>query len=176
MLLQNVTAESITKMHTLLPNIVNGITSLGKEFLLIEIVRKVLQTLPNKWKPKMMAIEEAKDIKTLSLEDLSGSQLILEMVLEDGEEEKPKKIEAFQVEEKKENEKPHEENDEEFTLLTRKFKTFLKNRCNAKKEESREEGSGQYFNFNKFGHLARIRRLLPLLSNAFKIGIGAVLS
>ena len=36
-------------------------------------MKKILRRLPAKWKPKVTAIEEARDINTLSLEDLISS-------------------------------------------------------------------------------------------------------
>ena len=109
----------------------------------------------------MTAIEETKDIKTLSLEDLIGLLLTHEMVLKDEEDKNPQKTVALQVADKKEKEQPLEEDDEEFALITRKFKMFLKNHCNAKKEESREEELLRCFNCNKVGHLASNCQVKP---------------
>jgi len=62
-----------------------------------EIVRKILWCLPkNKWGPKVTAIEEAQDLKTLALDDLIGKLLTYEIHLqEDEEESQPKRGIAF---------------------------------------------------------------------------------
>ena len=46
-------------------DITNNLKSLGKMYIKEEMVRKILRCLPkNKWGPKVIAIEEAQDLKT----------------------------------------------------------------------------------------------------------------
>ena len=44
--------------------------SLGKTFTTEELVRKILRFLSRSWEAKVTAIQEAKDLKTLSLDEL----------------------------------------------------------------------------------------------------------
>ncbi|GJW59908.1 putative ribonuclease H-like domain-containing protein [Tanacetum coccineum] len=44
--------------------------------------RKFLRALPSKWRPKVMAIEESKDLSKLSLDELVGNLKVYEVVLE----------------------------------------------------------------------------------------------
>ncbi|GAV74452.1 zf-CCHC domain-containing protein/UBN2 domain-containing protein, partial [Cephalotus follicularis] len=53
--------------------IVNSLKNLGKNYSNQELVRKILRCLPRSWTPKVMAIEEAKDLSTPPLEQLVGS-------------------------------------------------------------------------------------------------------
>ncbi|GKF17705.1 hypothetical protein Tco_0062623 [Tanacetum coccineum] len=44
-------------------------------------VRKFLRALPMKWRAKVMAIEEAKDLATIPLDELIGKLQVYEMIL-----------------------------------------------------------------------------------------------
>ncbi|GAV73884.1 zf-CCHC domain-containing protein/UBN2 domain-containing protein, partial [Cephalotus follicularis] len=81
-------------------NIINSLQSLNKCYTNSEMVRKILRCLPKSWMPKVTAIEEAKDLNTLPLEELLGSLMTHEMTIknhEDDEEQekKKKKVIAF---------------------------------------------------------------------------------
>ncbi|GAV81614.1 UBN2 domain-containing protein [Cephalotus follicularis] len=51
------------------------------------MVRKILRCLPKSWMPKVTAIEEAKDLNTLPLEELLGSLITHEMTIKNHEDE-----------------------------------------------------------------------------------------
>jgi hypothetical protein len=44
-------------------------------------MRKIMRSLPARWKPKVTAIEEAKDLNTLSVEDFISSLKVHEIGL-----------------------------------------------------------------------------------------------
>jgi len=46
---------------------------LRKSFTIEELVRKILRFLPHSWEAKVMAIQEAKDMNKLSLDELIGN-------------------------------------------------------------------------------------------------------
>ncbi|GAV71562.1 UBN2 domain-containing protein, partial [Cephalotus follicularis] len=93
-----------------------------------ELVRKILRCFPKSWTPKVTPIKEAKDLTTLPLEQLLGSLITHETIMENHESEatKKKKNVAFSAS-KEENEDVSDE-DEEMALITRKFKKFLPNK------------------------------------------------
>ncbi|GAV78446.1 zf-CCHC domain-containing protein/UBN2 domain-containing protein, partial [Cephalotus follicularis] len=62
--------ECISDMFTRFTTIVNSLKNLGKSYPNQELVRKILRCLPKSWNPKVTAIEEAKDLSTLPLEQL----------------------------------------------------------------------------------------------------------
>jgi hypothetical protein len=51
-------------------------------------VKKILRSLPAKWRPKVTAIQEAKDLDTLSLEGLISSLMSHEIELASDEPQK----------------------------------------------------------------------------------------
>jgi len=48
----------------------NELKSLGKSFTTEELVRKILRFLPHSWEAKVTAIQEAKDMKKITLDEL----------------------------------------------------------------------------------------------------------
>jgi len=61
--------ETIMDMYTQFTHITNELKFLGKTFATEELVRKILRFLPRNWEAKVTAIQEGKDLKTLSLDD-----------------------------------------------------------------------------------------------------------
>ncbi|GAV79654.1 UBN2 domain-containing protein, partial [Cephalotus follicularis] len=70
--------EDIKSMFTRFTNIINALQSLDKTFSNSELVRKILRCLPRSWMPKITAIEKAKNLSILPLEDLLGSLMTYE--------------------------------------------------------------------------------------------------
>ena len=57
--------ETIVEMITRFINIVNGIEALGKTYKELEMVMKILRSLPSKWDANVIVIQEAKDLTKL---------------------------------------------------------------------------------------------------------------
>lgn len=60
-------------------NIINGLKVLGQTYANKEIVKKILNSLPNSWEAKVTTIKEIKDLDTLSLDKFIRSLLTYEM-------------------------------------------------------------------------------------------------
>ncbi|XP_038974886.1 uncharacterized protein LOC120106086 [Phoenix dactylifera] len=100
-----------------------------------DLVRKILRSLPRTWEAKVTAIQEAKDLSILPLEELLGSlmthELTMNQHLED-ESQKRKGI-AFKASTQKEcNESSDEGEDEsendDIALFAKKFSKFMRRR------------------------------------------------
>lgn len=76
--------ESISEMFYKFTNIINALKSLGKSYTNGELVRKILRSLPNEWEAKVTAIQEAKDLTKLGIEELLGSLMAHELSMMDG--------------------------------------------------------------------------------------------
>jgi len=63
--------ESIEAMYSRFQTLVSGLQILKKSYVAYDHVNKILRSLPARWRPKVTAIEEAKDLNTLSVEDWS---------------------------------------------------------------------------------------------------------
>ena len=90
--------ETITDMYTRFTDIVNNLKNLGKAYTDFELCKKVLCSLPRSWEAKVIAIQEAKDLTSLRLEELLDSLMTYELTLNylDKEETKKKKIHSLE--------------------------------------------------------------------------------
>ncbi|XP_059066273.1 uncharacterized protein LOC131857603 [Cryptomeria japonica] len=89
--------EDIAAYFLRVDEIVNAITALGEEVKDTLVVQKLLRTLTMKFDPKVSAIEEMKDLKTLTKDELFGILTAYEMRTED----KPSQKEvAFKISKK----------------------------------------------------------------------------
>ena len=55
-------------MYTWFTDVVNGLKALDKSFSNFELVNKILRPLSKIWDPKVMTIQEAKDLNNFPLE------------------------------------------------------------------------------------------------------------
>ena len=65
--------QSIEIMYSRFQTLVSGLQILKKSYVASDHVNKILRSLPAKSRPKVTAIEEAKDLNTLSVDDLISS-------------------------------------------------------------------------------------------------------
>ncbi|GAV65025.1 UBN2 domain-containing protein, partial [Cephalotus follicularis] len=111
--------ESISDMFTRFTTIINSLKNLGKSYYNQELVRKILRCLPKSWTPKVTAIEEAKDLSTLPLEQLLGSLMTHETTMKNHENVEVKKKKAITFKASKEDSESDE--DGEVALITSQF-------------------------------------------------------
>jgi len=64
-------------MYSRFQTLVSGLQILKKIYVASDHVSKILRSLPARWRPRVTAIEEAKDLNTLSVEDLVSSLKVL---------------------------------------------------------------------------------------------------
>ncbi|GAV85747.1 UBN2 domain-containing protein, partial [Cephalotus follicularis] len=122
--------ENISDMFTHFTTIINSLKNLGKSNSNHELVRKILRCLPKSWTPKVTAIEEAKDLSTLPLEQLLGSLMTHETTMKNHENVEVKKKKSIALKASKEESESDEEGDT--ALITSQFKKFLKNQKGKK--------------------------------------------
>ena len=64
--------ETIFKFNSKMCDIANEAFALGQKILEEKLVRKALRSLPQRFSYKVTAIEEAKDIQVMKLDELMG--------------------------------------------------------------------------------------------------------
>ena len=89
--------ETITEFNARLCDIANEAFALGEKISEEKLVRKALRSLPKRFAYKVTAIEEAKDVQKMKLEELIGSLRTFEMNLQEGKKEKKNIGIAFQA-------------------------------------------------------------------------------
>ncbi|GJW41106.1 hypothetical protein Tco_0066951 [Tanacetum coccineum] len=117
--------------------IITSLKALDEGFYSKNYVRKFLRALHPKWRAKVMAIEESKDLTSLSLEELIGNLKVYEARKESNDEDSS----------------TSESEDEEYAMAVREFKKFFKRResfvktkpCDVRKslQRSRDDKNGK---------------------------------
>ncbi|KAH9765776.1 hypothetical protein KPL70_001961 [Citrus sinensis] len=158
------------KAQTKFTDIVNTLGALGKTFSNSEKVKKIIRSLPKEWRPKRTAIEEAKDLNVLPIDDLIGSLISYEedLAAERGNEEKKKNI-ALKAS-KHESDEESELDEEEMDMLARRFRKLFKKSGERRKSrdlKNRKEKKEliKCYECKKLGH---IRTECPLLNKLKK--------
>jgi hypothetical protein len=65
--------EDIESMYSRSKVLVSGLQVLKRSYTTSDHVKKIMRSLPSRWRPKVTAIQEAKDLDTLGLEELISS-------------------------------------------------------------------------------------------------------
>ncbi|XVF72312.1 hypothetical protein PTKIN_Ptkin12aG0111000 [Pterospermum kingtungense] len=84
--------KTITSIVDKFNEIVTKLKQLRKEITKEELIKKLLNTLPKEWKPKVTVIKEAKDLTRITMDEIVGSLLTYEQELKEDEEEENKKL------------------------------------------------------------------------------------
>ncbi|CAH9084228.1 unnamed protein product, partial [Cuscuta europaea] len=140
--------ESIRDMITRFTNIINELSALGKDITVEDQVRKVMRSLPSAWKPKTTAIEEAKDLSTMTLEDLTGSLMTYELGLQEEQDaENVRKERGIALKAREEEEESGSESEDEMSMFANQFrKMYRKFKGNRNKQ-----GKKGFQSFNNQG-------------------------
>ena len=164
-------------MFTSFTNIVNVLKNLGKVYSTSENVRKILKSLPKSWEAKLTAIQEAKDLTKLPLDELVGSLMTHEITMNGHMEEESKRKKSIALKFIKvdsEDEEVLDEDDVAYSYFTRKYKKFIKRKKQFKKHlTNQKESKGEKskndevicYECKKPGH---IRTDCPLLKSSKK--------
>ncbi|GKF93740.1 hypothetical protein Tco_0283440, partial [Tanacetum coccineum] len=120
--------ESIDSAFARFNTIITSLKALAKGLSSKNYVRKFLRTLHPKWRAKVTAIEESKDLTSLSLDELIGNLKVHEMIIKKDSEIVKAKVERKSLALKAKKEFIDEEcstsesEDEEYAMAVRDFK------------------------------------------------------
>ena len=122
--------ESITNMFTRFTDIINNLKSLDENYINGKLVRKILRSLLTNWEAKMTVIQKTKDLNKLALEELIGSLMTHELSINQNAEKKMKRktiaLKLSTMEELESESCEDSENEDEMTMITRRFKWFIR--------------------------------------------------
>nr|GEV63898.1 copia protein [Tanacetum cinerariifolium] len=112
---------------------ITSLKALDKGFSSKNYVRKFLRALHPKWRAKVMAIEESKDLLSLALDELIGNLKVHEVVMKKDSETyrgKKKRVKSISLKSKKESSDDetltYGSDDEEYAIAVRNFKKFFR--------------------------------------------------
>ncbi|GJZ94052.1 zf-CCHC domain-containing protein [Tanacetum coccineum] len=150
--------ESIDSAFARFNTIITSLKALDEVYSRKNYVRKFLRALHPKWRAKVTAIEESKDLTSLSLDELIGNLKVHEMIIKKDSKIVKDKLERRSLALKAKKESNDEEcstsesEDEEYAMAVRDFKKFFKRRStfvrqprNDKKtfQRSRDDKNGK---------------------------------
>ncbi|GKA65953.1 retrovirus-related pol polyprotein from transposon TNT 1-94, partial [Tanacetum coccineum] len=126
--------ESIYSVFARFNTIITSLKDIDEGYSSKNYVRKFLRALHPKWRAKVMAIEESKDLTSLSLDELIENLKVHEMIIKKDSEIVKAKGERKYLALKAKKESSDEEcstsgsEDEEYAMTVRDFKKFFKRR------------------------------------------------
>ncbi|GJZ73377.1 zf-CCHC domain-containing protein [Tanacetum coccineum] len=127
--------ESIDNGFARFNIIITSLKALDEGFSSKNYVRKFLRALHPKWRAKVTAIEESKDLTSLSLDELIGNLKVYEVIIKkDSEMVKGKRKQSRSLtlkaikESSDEDSSTSKSEDEEYAMAMREFKKFFKRR------------------------------------------------
>ncbi|GJR17261.1 hypothetical protein Tco_0965788 [Tanacetum coccineum] len=127
--------ESIDNAFARFNTIITSLKALDEGFSSKNYVRKFLRALHPEWGAKVTAIEESKDLTSLSLDELIGNLKVYEVIIKnDSEMVKGKREQnrSLALKAKKESSVKYSSNsdseDEEYAIAVKEFKKFFKRR------------------------------------------------
>ncbi|GKD85930.1 zf-CCHC domain-containing protein, partial [Tanacetum coccineum] len=124
--------ESIDSAFARFNTIITSLKALDEGYSSKNYVRKFLRALHPKWRAKVTAIEESKDLTSLSLDELIGNLKVHEMIIKKDFAIVKEKFERKSITLKAKKESSDEEcstferKDEEYAMAVRDFKKFFK--------------------------------------------------
>ena len=134
--------ETIAEVHKRFTHIINHLMSLDKTFEKEELNIKILKCLDRAWQPKVTAISESNDLTSLSMASLFGKlrEHELEMNQLNVQESEDKHVRSIALKASKHKGKQESSDDrdeENLSLLSRKFSKFLKRNRNKDNNKDR---------------------------------------
>nr|GEV74526.1 UBN2 domain-containing protein [Tanacetum cinerariifolium] len=126
--------KSIDSAFARFNTIITSLKALDEGYYTKNYVRNFLRALHPKWRAKDTAIEESKDLTSLSLDELIGNLKVHEMIIKKDSKVVKAKVERKSIALKAKKESSDEEcstfssEDEEYAMAVRDFKKFFKRR------------------------------------------------
>nr|CAN70330.1 hypothetical protein VITISV_027936 [Vitis vinifera] len=116
--------KTFREFHAKLMDIVNSNFNPGEPISNSKVVRKILRSLPERFRAKVTAIEESKDVESLKIDELVGSLQTFEMTLVSPRKAKEIALKAIKEESlSSESEDDEKMSEVELTKFAKKFKS-----------------------------------------------------
>ncbi|GJQ90356.1 hypothetical protein Tco_0001495 [Tanacetum coccineum] len=154
--------ESIDNAFARFNTIITSLKALDEDFSSKNYVRKFLRALHHKWRAKVTAIEESKNLTTLSFDELIGNLKVYEVIIKKyskmvkGKRDQSRSL-ALKAKKESSDEESSTSNseDEEYAMAVRDFKKFFKRRGRFVRQPRDERKSFQRSKDDKNGKSER---------------------
>src|ERR1044072_4442470 len=145
--------ESVETMFSRFQMLVAGLRVLDKGYSTADHVKKIIRSLPKKWRPMVTALKMAKDLNQISLEDLISSLRSHDIELQEDEPQRKvkyvalksnsRKAKALQAEEESEDSKGSSEEDE-LSLISRRINRLWRQRQGRSFQKGPRNAKGRF--------------------------------
>jgi hypothetical protein len=125
--------ETFRKFYTKISNLRNSMVSLGKQISDVKLIRKILRSLPERFKIKVTTIEESKDLEEMKIEELVGSLQTYEYSLPLVRKAKTIALKASKKKSIVSSDEDSDVDEDAVAMLAKNFKRFMKNNKFKKK-------------------------------------------
>src|ERR1044072_106045 len=146
--------ESVEKMFSRFQILVAGLKVLNKGYNTADHVKKIIRSLPSKWRPMVTTLKVAKDLNSVSLEELICSLRSQEIELQADEPQRKvrsvalksnfKKDKALQAEEESEESDEESSDEDELSLISKRINKLWKHRQSKFRGSRRAKGRFEY--------------------------------
>jgi len=119
--------ETFREFYSKMRDLRNSMVSLGKSVSDVKLIRKILRSLPERFRIKVTTIEESKDLKEMKIEELVGSLQTYELFLPPVKKVKTIALKASKKKTKVSSEEDSENEEDAVAMLAKNFGRLLKN-------------------------------------------------
>jgi hypothetical protein len=124
--------ETFGEFYTKISDLRNSMVSLGKQISDVKLIRKILKSLPERFRIMVTTLEESKDLEEMKIEELVGSLQTYDYSLPPVRKAKTISLKASKASKKKSVVSSDEDSDA-VAMLAKNFEHFMKNNKFKKK-------------------------------------------
>jgi hypothetical protein len=118
--------ESFCEFYTKITDLRNSMINFGKKVSNVKLIKKILRSLPERFRIKVTIIDESKGLDVMKVEELVGSLLTYELTLPLVKKVKSLALKASKGMSKESSDVDSDE--EELAMIARKFEKLLKSK------------------------------------------------
>jgi hypothetical protein len=119
--------ETFGEFYSNISDLRNSMVSLGKTISDVKLIRKILRSLPERFKIKETTIEESKDLEQMKIEEFVGSLQTYELSLPSVKKVKTIALNASKKKVKVSSEDDSENEEEAVAMLAKNFGRLMRN-------------------------------------------------
>jgi len=119
--------EKFKEFYSKMSDLRNSMVSLGKSISDVKLIRKILRSLPVRFRIKVTTIEESKDLEEMKIEELVGSLQTYELSLPPIKKVKIIALKASKRKAKVSSKEDSEKEEDVVAMLAKNFERLMKN-------------------------------------------------
>jgi hypothetical protein len=133
--------ETFGEFYSKMSDLRNSMVSLGKPISDVKLIRKILRSLPERFRIKVTTIEESKDLEEMKIKELVGSLQTYELSLPPVKKLKTIALKASKKKVEASSEDDSEEEEKAVAMLAKNFRRLMKDDRFKKKFSERVKKS-----------------------------------